>query len=223
MVLNVHSSWRAALARRPETGMGYQVLELESLYHATEYAIVLNGSQAHEPTGGPLLVLEDRQEAAEDSGLRMLQRRVEGAHFKVLSRLEAEYAGVIEARAIGDGPASDAPIEQSEEEERFLRFSAFADDVRILPAGSVTSGTYVTTYDDGIRYVKTGMDAVRRYALPNPQPAVHRYHLKPPLVIPVRRGKVQPAFDQPGGGVEVIFERGAPPGTKRGQDQLPPG
>ena len=71
-------------------------------------------------------------------------------------------------------------------------------------------------------YVKSGMDAVRRYALARPEPAVHRYYLEPRRLISIRRGTVQPAFGQPGGGVEAIFERGAPAGTKRKQDEIPP-
>lgn len=74
----------------------------------------------------------------------------------------------------------------------------------------------------GATHVKTGTDAVRRYALPNPAPAVHRCHLKPPRPIEVQRGTVQPAFGQPGGGVEIIFVRGSPAGTKFKQDQIPP-
>jgi hypothetical protein len=70
---------------------------------------------------------------------------------------------------------------------------------------------------------ETGMDAVRRYALPNPDPAVHRFFLKPLAAIPVRRGTVQPAYGRPGGGAEVIFEEGAPAGTKYEQDEIPPG
>lgn len=73
------------------------------------------------------------------------------------------------------------------------------------------------------RSARTGKDAVRRYALPNPDPAVYRYYLEPPTIIDVRRGTVQPAFGQPGGGAEVIFENGAPSGTKRAQDRIPPG
>jgi hypothetical protein len=51
---------------------------------------------------------------------------------------------------------------------------------------------------------------------------LHRFYLRPPDPIPVRRGRVQPAFGQPGGGVEVIFETGVPPRTKYKQDTIPP-
>lgn len=210
------------LARQPETGMGYQVLELQDLPREARHAIVFNGTHIHEVTPGPLVLRERPDRDAEAAALRALQEPAERTPFRVLSRPEAEQARVLESRPSDDGPASEAPIEQSAAEERFLRFSAFPDDIRIQEDGSLTAGTYVTTYEDGMAHVRTGTDAVRRYALPNPEPAVHRYQLQPPQPIPVRRGRVQPAFGQPGGGTEVIFEDGAPAGTKRKQDEIPP-
>ena len=73
------------------------------------------------------------------------------------------------------------------------------------------------------RFFVSLTDAARRYALPNPEPAVHRFYLAPRVSIPVQRGTAQPAFSQPGGGVEVIFTGGAPAGTKYNRDQIPPG
>lgn len=216
MALRVHVSWKLALAQSPETGMGYQVVELDGTYQGPRYVIVLNGTLIHEPSTGPVVVREEF-----DRALTLLEKPREQARFRVLTRAQAVAARVLEARGIGVGPASEAVPEDSEADEEFLRFSAFAADVRIKADGSVTPGTYVTTYEDGMAHVKTGKDAVRRYALPTPEPAVHRYHLKPPSTIPVRRGTVQPAFGQPGGGVEVIFEGGAPAGTKQKQDQIP--
>lgn len=70
--------------------------------------------------------------------------------------------------------------------------------------------------------MKTGAEAVERYALPNPEPAVHQLWLRPPDPIPVRRGTVQPAFGHKGGADEVIFETGAPTGTCHKRDSIPP-
>ena len=218
----LHESWRAALAQQPETGMGFQVLELQhDPYGTVRHALVLNGMDAREWSRGSLAVREEVEQAA-DTVLRALEGEVGRTFFRVLSRSEAENVGALESAAVGDGPADGAPIEESLPGESFLRFSAYANDCRILTDGSVTPGTYVTTREDGMTYVKSGMDAVRRYALPSPEPAVHRYQLEPPRLILVRRGTVRPAFGQPGGGVEAIFERGAPAGTRRKQDEIPP-
>lgn len=85
-------------------------------------------------------------------------------HIKVLSRREAVAKGLFEARAYsaGRGAAADAASELSKKDEEFRRFSAFADDIRILADGSVVPGTYVTTQSDAEK-VTTGKEPVERY------------------------------------------------------------
>jgi len=217
----LHESWQEALARHPETGMGYQVVHLPGVHDAQQSAIVVNGERALERIPGVRAVREDLSRLADGGLLRALREEVAGVAFRVLSRAEAVEAGILEPT--DDGPADAAPVEASDAGERFLRFSAFDNDRRILANGAVTPGTYVTTLKDGTANVRNGMDAVRRYALPNPDPAVHRYLLVPPSIVAVRRGTVQPAFGQPGGGAEVIFDKGASAGTMQGKDQLPAG
>lgn len=110
------------------------------------------------------------------------------------------------------GPASDAPDEATAGEEEFKRFSAFAKDRRITPKQGLLPGTYATTAADA-KHVATGSQAVARYALPNPMPAIYRFTIRPPAGTPVRRGTVMPAYGQPGGGVEIIFTKGSPDHT----------
>jgi hypothetical protein len=224
MSIRLHESWISALRHLPETGMGYQVLEFRGLAPGAEHVIVANASRTVDVARGRLVVRERAEKATEERIAKVLQGPAGDARFGVLSRAEAVKAKVVESRrAAAGGPASGAPIEQSHPDEQFLRFSAFPNDIRILADGSVVAGTYVTTHDDGMTHVKTGSDAVRRYALPNPDPAVHRYYLRPPERIAVQRGAVQPAYGQPGGGVEVIFVQGAPAKTQYNLDQIPPG
>ena len=87
--------------------------------------------------------------------------------------------------------------------------------------GALVPGTYATTEKDA-KHVKTGRDAVKRYALPNPAPAVHVFTIDPPLRTRLKRGVAQPAYGQPGGGVEVIFVNGSPDKTVTGPAQIPP-
>jgi hypothetical protein len=82
-------------------------------------------------------------------------------------------------------------------------------------------GTYATTEEDA-KHVKTGRDAVKRYALPNPKPAVYVLTIDPPIRTKLKRGVAQPAYGQPGGGVEVIFVNGSPDQTVTGPAQIPP-
>lgn len=219
----IHESWTSVLRQRPETGMGYQILEV-TVFKGTEHIIVLNGRRALEPHESPRRFREGADQMRKQPLNLTLKSERMDAPVRVLTQREAFTKGLLEARAYatGLGPASEASPEQSQLGDEFLRFSAFADDIRILADGSVVPGTYVTTRADG-EPVKTGKDAVERYALPNPDPAANRFWLKPPVRIQVRRGTVQPANGHQGGGVEVIFDNGAPAKTKYKQDEIPPG
>lgn len=100
--------------------------------------------------------------------------------------------------------AADAPHELTAANEIFKRFTAFENDRRITAHGGLLPGTYATTEADA-KKVKTGLEAVARYALPNPKPAVYVFTVKPLKDTPIQRGIVEPEFKQPGGGVEVLF------------------
>jgi hypothetical protein len=208
--------------------MGYQIVEVQVqktyFERRPEYLLVLNAEFADEILE-PVRRLDGTLYVRKGSGEKALQELTHGSSFRVLSESSAQSLGLIEKteRQTSTRPASDNPVEMSKSEEQFLRFSAYANDRRIKPDGSVLPGTYVTTMADGMMHVKTGMDAVRRYALPNPAPADHRFHMEPPYAIAIRRGIVAPANGQPGGGVEVIFENGAPAKTTYKHDQIPPG
>ena len=117
--------------------------------------------------------------------------------------------------------AEDAPVTLTIAGEIFKRFSAFANDRRITAGKGLTAGTFATTKEDADAYVKTGTDAVARYALPNPTPASNVFTINPPADKDLKRGTTQPANNQPGGGVEVIFVNGLPDGTVSGSIIIP--
>ncbi len=224
MSYEIDKTWSAALLDQPETGMGYQIVEVQ-LPPGAEHVVVLNARRALEVPESPRRFREGANQARKMRAELILTAKREDTPFRVLRLREAVTKGLVETRvyAAGKEPASEATPAQSRAGEEFLRFSAFKDDARINHAdGSVLPGTYVTTRTDG-EPVKTGKEAIERYALPNPDPAVHRFWLKPPRQIQVRRGTVQPANGHQGGGDEVIFDNGAPAGTKQKQDQIPPG
>jgi len=105
--------------------------------------------------------------------------------------------------------------------EIFKRFSAYANDKRVTPGKGLTPGTFATTKEDADANVKTGSDAVARYALPNSKPASNVFTITPATDTEVKRGTAQPANNQPGGGVEVIFVYGLPDGTVTGPVTIP--
>ncbi len=224
MSYEIDKTWSAALLGEPETGMGYQIVEV-ALPQGAEHVVVLNARRALDVAESPRRFREGANQARKMRAELILSSKREETSFRILKVREAVTKGLVETRAYAAGkePASEATPVQSRAGEEFLRFSAFKDDARIDHVdGSVLPGTYVTTQADGLR-VQTGKEAVERYALPNPDPAIHRFWLKPQGPIQVRRGTVQAANGHQGGGDEVIFDNGAPAGTKQKQDQIPAG
>lgn len=98
------------------------------------------------------------------------------------------------------------------EPESLVRFSAFKNDRRIRPDGSVLPGSYVTSGRDA-GLVPSGFAAVGRYALPNPLSAINRFDIEVAGGTPGLVGTVLPAFGQAGGGVEIELTQGAPAGS----------
>ena len=213
------------LIEQPESGMGYQNVAIELRNGETRYGTAFNaefllysGESPHllqkisEPSDR-LLMLEGKQLGL---GEEFLSLRVLGSEADVSTRVRESSSST--QRSSG---ASEAPAEELPEEEKFKRFSAYANDRRVTATGALVPGTYATTEKDA-KHVKTGRDAVKRYALPNPAPAVHVFTIDPPLRTRLKRGVAQPAYGQPGGGVEVIFVNGSPDKTVTGPAQIPP-
>lgn len=117
--------------------------------------------------------------------------------------------------------AENAPITLSAIGEIFKRFSAYANDKRVTANKGLTPGTFATTKEDADANIKTGADAVARYALPNSKPASNAFTITPPKDTELKRGTAQPANNQPGGGVEVIFVNGSPDNTVTGPVTIP--
>jgi hypothetical protein len=117
--------------------------------------------------------------------------------------------------------AEEAPITLTALAEIFKRFCAYANDRRVTPGKGLTLGTFATTKEDADANVKTGTDAVARYALPDSKPASNVFTITPAQDTEVKRGTTQPANNQPGGGVEVIFVNGLPDGTVTGPVTIP--
>ena|ERR1043166_2188430 len=216
MTAPIHASWVELLLSLPETGMGYQIVEVRETGSPPIPAMILNADHVIERHGQPMVVRERPAVGESERLARVSKSAPRGIEVQVLG------AGETTLDRRRSGGAADAVPEMSESEDEFLRYSAFRNDRRILSDGSVLPGTYATTFADGRAHVKTGTQAVRRYALPNPDPAVHEFELKPPGIVQIRRGIAQPAFSQPGGGVEIIFDTGAPARTLISHRELPP-
>jgi len=215
------------LLEQPESGMGYQTVEITLRNGESRRGTAFNSEY--------LIYSEeslDRLEAITEPGrrLQMLERNELGfgeeiVEIKVLpsevpsdSRVRESDGG--DARSSSSG-ANETLSEPLNEKEQFKRFSAFANDRRITPTRALLPGTYATTAENA-KQVPNGRAAVRRYALPNPAPAINVFTIDPPAPgTTLQRGITQPAYGQPGGGVEVIFMNGSPNKTVTGPKQIP--
>jgi len=211
------------LIGQPESGMGYQNVAIELRNGETRHGTTFNAEFLLYSGESPHL-LEKISEPTQR--LLMLERNELGLGKEILSlrvlRSEADAsARVRESSSRSSSGASEAPVEELQAEEKFKRFSAYANDRRVTANGGLLPGTYATTEQDA-KHVKTGRDAVKRYALPNPAPAVHVFTIEPPLRTRLQWGVAQPAYGQPGGGVEVIFVNGSPDRTVTGPAQISP-
>ena len=213
------------LIAQPESGMGYQNVAIELRNGETRYGTAFN-AEFLLYSGEPSQLLQKISEPSQR--LLMLERKELsfGEDIRSLKGLQTEADVSPRVRESSSSTksssgAGDAPEEELQEEERFKRFSAYANDRRLTASGALVPGTYATTEKDA-KHVKTGRDAVKRYALPNPAPAVHVFTIDPPLRTKLKRGVAQPAYGQPGGGVEVIFVNGSPNNTVTGPVQIPP-
>lgn len=215
-MLKLAASQTSDLLRQPESGMGYQVVEATLSDDKTKRGVAYNAELLlfeEAPHHVDLKLLESARSAAgEIKALRVLPR----ATVTTLSARESSGAAV-QKKA---GPAKDGPKEKTKADEVFKRFSAYPNDRRVASDGSLLAGTYATTEEDA-KNVKTGKDAVARYALPNSAPASNVFTIRPNKDTDIQRGIVEPAFGQPGGGVEVIFTNGTQPKTVTGPTKIP--
>jgi len=159
------------------------------------------------------LLAEAKDSTREIKSLQVVPSAVSPSSEYVLRESFASY------RSKGR-PAKDAPVERTKENEVFKRFSAYEKDNRVTSDGRLLPGTYATTEEDA-KNVRTGKEAVARYALPNPKPASEVWTIKPWKDTLIQYGIVQPANGQPGGGVEVLFRDGTHLGTVTGPEKIP--
>lgn len=206
------------LVTQPETGMGYQYVEASTNNFSILQGVVLNSE---------VFIPEEKIE------------KIMGKRFLTYSAIlnEAEKPGYIrKIKVIGRNrlhlgetkyfaksagvPASQATTSLTEKDQAFKRFSLYQNDYRIGEDGSLLPGAYATTEADA-QNVRTGTDAMDRYALPSDEPAIYVFTIRPPEETSVRVGTVEPANGKSGGGVEVLFENGSPINTVTGPDTIP--
>jgi hypothetical protein len=204
------------LREEPESGMGYQIVEAKVKYNPNPViAYVFNAE---------LLVPLD--ELAEINGRvheDLLQNADEPSSFvfeRILPAVIGSPSSEISQFLVNALAPSPQLLRTTIAHEGFVRFSAYADDKRVGADGCLTNGTYATTIGDA-RFAVSGLAVAGRYALPNPSPAIYAYTIVLPEKIQYRVGTARPANYQSGGGVEVLFNDGAPRGSAFKPYQIP--
>lgn len=223
----LNEDWQSELLAQPESGMGYQIVDIVLRDGSARRGTAFNGEvlvDSEESLDGLERVIEPSQR------FQMLERKELGLGEEIVE-LKVVTSETKSASRVREGSnvetispstaANEAPEEGSQVDEQFKRFCAFANDRRVTTTGGLSPGTFATTAADA-RQVKKGSEAVKRYALPNSTPAIYRFTITPPAKTVLKRGIVQPAYRQPGGGVEVIFVNGSPNKTVAGPVQIPP-
>ena len=217
---------REELLRQPETGMGYQLVNVpnaDGRNHEDSY-VILNGE----------LALKVQDSIFEGCRLHSEEQEFLDSHASELHKIEGtvtEALGVSKPfphRAkniiVRGGNSFSSTYEPG---EFLVRYSAFRYDRRVtigrkLSDTVILSGTYFTTGLDST-LARSGLAAVSRYALPNPAPAVFCTSLKWSRPIAITYGTVKPEFDQSGGGVEARIDSPAPSIGEFTQELLPEG
>jgi hypothetical protein len=223
------------LSKQPEFAMGYQKVTATLDDGSTENGLVFNSQVfLKETEDSSLVVREEWSEVLKEAG----KSKQSIASVQLIPRSPETLRGVKRVNLANDrrtilteshdfaaetegGPATDAVETPTAAGEVFKRFSAYANDRRVTETKGLTPGTFATTREDADAFVRTGTDAVKRYALENKTPASNVFTIKPPRDTSLKRGIVAPAYGEPGGGVEVIFVNGSPDGTVTGPETIP--
>lgn len=217
-MLKLEARFVPGMLKEPESGMGFQRVEVTRATGGTSLGVVFNAEflalDEEKPTTMSSRAFGILAAAARSTAGRVSEIRVINANTR--------RAAVREGPGVAQysGEAKDAPAEPTKARQVFKRFSAYRNDRRVKEDGSLFPGTFATTEEDA-QNVKTGRDAVSRYALANPEPASWVFTSRPDAGTSIKRGMVAPANDQPGGGVEVIFPDGTQPATTAGPEQIP--
>jgi hypothetical protein len=204
------------LLEAPETGMRFQRISINNLSYSfltqnlenSLNRVIVNGEYVFDYDDlnfAPLLFNMDRY----------LEANAEPFVFERLSLvLNSKYEAT-------PNPGTLPPYTYaSKPGDVFIRLSAFDNDRRILPDGSVREGTYATTLND-MKVTPSGAAAVGRYALPDRLPAIHVYRIIPPPNTSIYFGTVTPNYGLCGGGVEVYFPFGCPAGSANLYESIP--
>jgi hypothetical protein len=200
------------LLLQPETGMGYQVLTPSQKAYKLEDLIIVLNSQ---------IIVELKQEKRNYNESKSIKYNDIKSYSVIgLNELNSFFESQERERELS---AIDNPLKEStgSDLERFIRLSSFEDDLRVDKINKCfLPGTFSTTLDDYLTMKVNILDnnnptnsPIIRYSLPIDIPIKWIFYIHAKYGDQYRKGKVQPAFDKKGGGIECFFEFGTSQNT----------
>lgn len=217
MYFKLSASQENSLLSLPETGMGYQIIEANTLGSYTrsrylalnsEIIIDLNGYEG------------DHVRKVINEGIsKVKSMAIEKTLTNITVLNEKQFRNLIsESKNENEKGAIENPVVYASGDEIFVRLSAFDDDKRIDKINKcLRPGSFTTTMDDYLKCQASNDNPNERYALPNNDKIQYAFHIKPLKSDTLQRGIVQPANDRRGGGKEAYFANGTAAGTFLGQ------
>ncbi|HEV8079468.1 MAG TPA: hypothetical protein VGP43_02060 [Chitinophagaceae bacterium] len=201
------------LLNKPETGMGYQVVEAtkQNSYTLQKY-LVLNSEIVIEMDANESIYIKK----VINEGTIAIKA---SADFVTLSSIyvlnEKQFRNVVsERKNEHEKGAIENPVVNADGEEIFVRLSAFDNDRRVDKINKcLRPGSFTTTMDDYLKCKSSNDDPVERYALPSNYKIQFAFHIQPRKADTLQRGIVQPANEKRGGGKEAYFDKGTAQGT----------
>lgn len=223
MIFKIYPQDAETLLKKPETGMGYQIInasqydrtlvrkfvvfntnlavELDSDFQTNKRLIINEGYKAVLNKATELMLETDSIKVFENDSVR---------EYRVLS--ESKKSG--KKRHSGGKGATDSPKEYANDTDVYVRISAYEDDKRIdFQKKRLKPGSFTTTFGDYTDCISTNDDPIDRYALPNDEKINWSFYIKPKSIDILQKGIVQPAFNHEGGGIEAYFEKGTSENT----------
>lgn len=213
MYFRLSTTQENELLNKPETGMGYQVVEASTQKsYSRQKFLVLNSELVIEMNGNQ----SEHVRKVINEGIYSVKLSADIINLSSISVLnEKQFRSVVnESKTEKEKGATDNPVENASGEEIFVRLSAFDNDRRVDKINNcLRPGSFTTTMEDYLTCKSSNDDPVERYALPTYDKIQFAFHIQPKKIDTLQRGTVQPANDKRGGGKEVYFDKGTSHGT----------
>jgi hypothetical protein len=210
-MIKVSPTIQRKLLNLPESGMGFQIVEASFSDFTKKECIIFNATIA-EPTNNRNIASIFKSLASLSENYERLNKSTSFSE-EIIDVAIKKDMGIFKSSHLVKLSETKGAIDNLEEYtqkgEYFIRFSHYEDDVRIDKINKrVLPGTYATTYEDAKYCIANTIDPRARYSLPSSLTIEYAFHITPLEKTPIKRGKVEPANEQPGGGDEVFFTKG---------------